>query len=124
MLVGLDPNNRKEMVWTAWEYSPVEESDEILGKLLEAYWAGLVKPLHFFPESSWKYARMHLGKNKPDEDALGSARQAWTGDDRSRGECEDAYYELCLRGTDPIDSEFQRNSEEVFAPFLAHQKKP
>lgn len=123
MLVGLDSNNRQETVWTAWEYSPVEKSDEILGMLLEAYWAGLVKPLHFFPESSWKYAHMHLEKNKPDEDALGSARQTWTGGDFSRGECEDAYYELCFRGTDPIDAEFQRNAEEVFAPFLAHQRK-
>jgi exodeoxyribonuclease V gamma subunit len=123
MLVGLDPNNRRETVWAAWEYSPVEKSDEILGKLLEAYWAGLVKPLHFFPESSWKYAHTRLEKDKPDVDALDGARHIWTGSDFNRGECEDAYYELCFRDRDPLDSEFQRNAEEVFAPFLAHQRK-
>jgi exodeoxyribonuclease V gamma subunit len=121
MLVGLDPNKRDEPVWAAWEYSSVENSEEILGKILEAYWAGLVKPLHFFPESSWVYAHTRLGKNKPHGDAVEKARSNWMGSDFSRGECEDAYYELCFGNTDPIDSEFQRIAEEVFTPFLAHQ---
>lgn len=123
LLVSLDPNNNKEPVWAACEYSPVENGEEILGMLLGAYWAGLVKPLHFFPESSWVYAHMLLEKNQPPEVALERARNNWTGSDFNRGECEDAYYELCLKGTDPLDSEFQRIAEEVFTLLLAHQRE-
>ncbi|MFC1895354.1 exodeoxyribonuclease V subunit gamma [Thermodesulfobacteriota bacterium] len=123
VLVGLNPNNRKKPVWAAWEYSAVQNSEEILGMLLEGYWAGLVKPLHFFPESSWVYVHMLLERNKPPEKALRSARDNWTGSDFNRGESEDAHYELCFRSTDPLDSEFQRIAEEVFTPFLAHQRK-
>ncbi len=123
MLAGLDPGNRRESVWVAWEYSPVENSEEILGRLLEEYWAGLLRPLHFFPDSSWTYAHMLLEKNKPGENALKNACSTWTGSDYSRGECEDPYYQLCFGNTDPLDSEFQRIAEEIFRPFLGHQKE-
>ena len=121
MLAGLDTNNRRYPEWVAWEYSPVENSEEILGRLLEEYWAGLVRPLHFFQDCSWEYAHMLLEKNKPIENALNSARSVWTGSDYSRGECEDPYYQLCFGNTDPLDSEFRRIAEEVFRPFLGHQ---
>ncbi|MBA7641990.1 RecBCD enzyme subunit RecC [subsurface metagenome] len=51
MLAGMRPKGG-ESEWVAWEYSPVESSDEILARLLKQYWAGLVRPLHFFPDSS------------------------------------------------------------------------
>ncbi len=123
MLMGLDLNSRRETVWTAWEYSPLDDSEEILGKLLESYWGGLVKPLRFFPDSSWDYAHALLEKNKAREDALQRARNKWAGSAFSRGECEDAYYELCFGNSDPLDSAFQRIAEEVFTPLLAHQRE-
>ncbi|MBW2330485.1 MAG: exodeoxyribonuclease V subunit gamma [Deltaproteobacteria bacterium] len=107
MLVGLRPTG-PEPVWIAWEYSPVEDSEEILGKLLEKYWEGLIRPVHFFPKSSWEYAQMVLERNKSEEEALLKARTTWAGSDYHRGECEDAYYQLCFGNTDPLDSEFQQ----------------
>jgi exodeoxyribonuclease V gamma subunit len=121
LLLGLDHNNRKEHVWAAWEYLPVEKGEEILERLLEIYWAGLRKALHFFPESSWVYIHMLLERNRAHGDALEIARNNWAGNDFTRGEREDAYYELCFGNTDPLDSEFERIAEEVFTPFLAHQ---
>ena len=121
MLAGLEPDKRREAVWTAWEYSPVENSKDILESLLNEYWAGLMKPLHFFLETSWTYAHMLLEKNKSGEDALNSARRIWEKTDYNRGECEDPYYQLCFGNTDPFDSEFQRIAEQVFRPFLEHQ---
>jgi len=123
MFAGLDPDNRQEAVWVAWEYLPVQNSKEILGKLLEEYWAGLVAPLHFFPDSSWTYAHMILGKHKPSENALEKACKTWAGSKYHRGECEDPYYQLCFRNTDPLDSEFRRIAEEVFRPLIEQQKE-
>jgi exodeoxyribonuclease V gamma subunit len=123
LLVSLDSGSRNDSAWAAWEYTPVENSEEILGMLLAAYWAGLVKPLHFFPESSWVYVHTLMEKNRRPGEALEKARNNWAGSDFNRGESEDAYYELCHQSTDPLDSEFQRVAEEVFTPFLAHQRE-
>jgi len=123
MLAVLEPDKRREAVWTAWEYAPVENSKEILGRLLNEYWAGLIKPLHFFPDTSWMYIHTMLKKNKSEKDALNSARRIWEKTDYNRGECEDPYYQLCFGNTDPLDLEFQRIAEEVFRPFLEHQKE-
>ena len=121
MFAGLDSNGKQRAVWTAWEYSPVENSEEILGKLLEQYWAGLRNPLHFFPESSWTYVHMFLERNRDKEDALSMARNTWMGSDYFRGESEDAYYHQCFRNSDPLDLEFQRLAEGVFEPIVRHQ---
>ena len=121
MLAGLEPKKKHEALWTAWEYSPVENSKEILEALLKKYWEGLKNPLHFFPETSWTYAHTMLEKNKSEEDAINSARKIWKKTDYSRGECEDPYYQLCFGNTNPLDSEFQRIAKEVFQSLLEHQ---
>jgi exodeoxyribonuclease V gamma subunit len=121
ILVGLNPET-VEPEWEAWEYLPVEKSEEILGDLLERYWKGLTKPLRFFPESSWVYASWLLEKSRPPEYALSRARSHWMGSDYSRGEGEDAYYQLCFRATDVFGREFQHMAEEVFGPLLARQR--
>lgn len=123
MLAGLEPDKSRGDAWAAWEYSPVKNSKEILGRLLKEYWEGLMKPLHFFPDTSWMYAHTMLKKNKSEEDALNSARRIWEKTDYNRGECEDPYYQLCFGNTDPLDLEFRRIAEEIFRPFLGHQKE-
>jgi len=116
MVAGVDKD------WVAWEYEPVEDADEILGNLLETYWEGLTKPLHFFPESSWAYTQQVVEKDRPAEDALQKARGIWMGG-YYPGEMEDPYYRLCFRSSDPIDSEFQKTALEVFGPVSGYQKK-
>jgi exodeoxyribonuclease V gamma subunit len=118
VLVGLNAKDQ----WTALEYSPVAKSEEVLETLLREYWAGLMHPLHFFPESSWVYVHMFLKNGKPREDALRSACNIWASD-YGRGEREDPYYQLCFSNTDPLDSDFQSLSEEVFRPVLEHQRE-
>ncbi|MBW1798446.1 MAG: exodeoxyribonuclease V subunit gamma, partial [Deltaproteobacteria bacterium] len=121
MLAGLMPQG-KDPVLVAWEYPSMEKSEAILEDLLEKYRAGLVRPLHFFPKSSWEYAHMLLEKDKPEEDALGRALSVWEGDDYTPGECEDTYYQLCFGNTEPLDSEFKVIAEEVFGPLLRNEK--
>jgi len=99
----------------------VQNSKAILEILLKEYWEGLMKPLHFFPETSWTYVHAIIEKNKSEEDACNSARRIWEKTDYYRGECEDSYYQLCFGNTNPLDSEFRRIAEEIFRPFLEHQ---
>ena len=105
----------------AWEFSPVNNSRDILGYLLKLYWNGLSKPLHFFPESSFEYAQKVLTKNKSCQTAVKDAQKKWIG--FTRGESEDRYFKLCFGKTDPLDEEFQKIAEKVFAPLLDHCTK-
>ena len=120
VLAGLHPQ-RAEPEWTAWEYGPVENSEEILEEILQRYWQGLVKPLHFFPRSAWGYAQMLLERNTSHDVALRHASNTWMGNDYNRGECEDVYYQLCFSNTDPLDSEFERMAEDVFGTLFKYQ---
>ncbi|HBF42907.1 MAG TPA: exodeoxyribonuclease V subunit gamma [Desulfobacteraceae bacterium] len=123
MLAGLDPNTSGDPKWAAWQYCPVENARDILGNLLEKYLDGIIRPLHFFPRSSWAYIEMLLKKNRPEETALHKARNTWTGSDFMTGECEDVSFQLCFANTDPIDSKFKEIAKEIFVPLLEHQKE-
>ena len=119
LLVGLN----QERSWAAWKLSPVEKSETILKELLEIYWAGLIKPLHFFPESSWTFVRETLEKKRSHDEARLTAQKTWLGSAYKRGEFEDAYYQLCFKNTDPVDREFQRISTKIFGPLYLHQSE-
>jgi len=120
VLAGLS----KEREWAAWTFSPIDNSTAILEDLIRIYREGLARPLHFFPEASWVYAQEVLIKKAPPERALLKARMIWQGSQYNRGECEDAYYQLCFRHGNPLDPEFQELSESIFKPLLWHQSEP
>jgi len=96
---------------------PVERPAEHLQHLLACYWRGLVRPLPFFPKSSFAYAEA-LGN--PKRTPLDAARAKWEGGDFSRGESEDLYYRVAFKGTDPLAEEFMQLAEEIFGPIFAH----
>lgn len=102
----------------AWEFAPVSNPAHILNRLLELFWKGLSEPLHFFPESSFEYARRVLLKHQTKPEAMNAAKNKWTGNDFARGESEDPYFERCFGETDPLDHEFEKLSEEIFSPLL------
>ncbi len=116
-VVGMDEG------WTAWDYLPAASAGDILAKLLDKYWAGLIKPIHFFPESSWRYAQLVIERGKPGVYAMQKAYDIWAGNDFSRGESRDLYYNLCFKNVNPIDSEFQKVALEVFGPLIEHQRE-
>lgn len=97
MLFGLDANNKKDNRWAAWEYLPVTNSEEILGDLLAKYWKGLLKPIHFFPASSWRFAHSVAEKKMPVEQAEEIARSIWNGNDYIPGESRGRITRSALR---------------------------
>jgi exodeoxyribonuclease V gamma subunit len=120
VVAGLHPQRAKRE-WAAWEYAPVEHSEEILEGMLAKYWQGLVKPLHFFPRSAWVYATMRFQRDLSRDDALHHCRGTWKGNEYSRGEREDVYYQLCFGNTDPLDLEFESTAEELFGMLFKFQ---
>ncbi|MBW2601819.1 MAG: hypothetical protein JRD47_07835, partial [Deltaproteobacteria bacterium] len=119
-LIGLRKKD-KQYEWTALEYTQAECAEKILSDLLKIYWNGLMRTIHFFPESAWEYANALLDKGRQDIDATRKARRIYFGDEYHWSECEDAYYELCFGDTDPIDSEFKDLAVEIFEPLIRHE---
>ena len=107
----------------SFEYGRVDAAREVMEGLLNAYRAGLTKPLKFFPESSWAYAQaIHL-KGKSKEEGLEEARRVWERNDFSGrpGEGDEPYLNLCFRNGDALDAEFAETAENIFKPLLSYR---
>jgi len=102
-----------------FEFQWVEGSAEILPGLLDLYLAGLVRPLHFFPESSLSYVEAVIEGKNP-KDALKKAKRVWRGDVFSRGEAEDVYYHIYPGELDPLDGAFEKISFEILESLKEH----
>jgi exodeoxyribonuclease V gamma subunit len=96
----------------------LEDAEDLLVSYLELYWEGLTRPLRFFPEASWAYAREILEGKGSAAQGLKKARDLWEGSRYSRGEREDPYWDLCFRGCEPLDQVFCELAERVYRPFF------
>jgi len=103
-----------------FRYSPVDDTDTCLHNILNIYWKGLRKPLHFFPESSLAYAEQ-LSKGATPQKAMRTAQGKW--DAFEYAEKDDVYYDLCFRQIDPLDAEFLELAEAIFEPMLKHEEQ-
>jgi exodeoxyribonuclease V gamma subunit len=106
-----------------YEFDPVQNPEEILGYLLQVYWKGLFEPVHFFPATSYEYAKQILINAKSKSYALNSANKKWNAGYDYSGESNDLYFDLCFREIDPLDDEFQRISTEIFGPIFKHGRE-
>jgi exodeoxyribonuclease V gamma subunit len=97
--------------------SPEEEPIAVLKVLLDVYWQGMCRPLHFFPKSSYAYAE-YMKKTGNAERAMQEAGKAWIGGWNKSGESEDAAMRICFAGTDPLDDEFRELAMTVYDPLL------
>ena len=91
---------------------PVADSNSHLERLLEHYWQGLTKPLHFFPRSSLAYAQ---------KGSLSAAEAQWYNE--KYPESADPAYTLCFGEASPLDGEFEAVSSDLFAAYLTHIKE-
>ena len=95
---------------------PVADAESILLGLLEIYWRGLTRPLHFFPDTARAYAEA-LRKGRTQEEALRAARSKWS-TDYGFAEGDDPYYRMCFDGQDPLDGEFAELATAILKPLL------
>ncbi|MDQ2695003.1 MAG: exodeoxyribonuclease V subunit gamma, partial [Pseudomonadota bacterium] len=99
---------------------PVADPRGCLQVLLDIYWQGLRRPLHFLPKSALVYAKAALGSGR--SDPMAAARKKWEGSEEHPGECQDLYYQLAFRGSDPLDGEFAALAMAVFRPVFEHEE--
>jgi exodeoxyribonuclease V gamma subunit len=107
-----------------YRFRPPEDARQILGELLNHYWAGLQAPLKFFPKSALAFAKQSQpGTKAKTVPPIVKARAEWEGNEQRGipGEKDDAANTLCFRETDPLDAEFERLAGGIFAPVLEHQ---
>jgi exodeoxyribonuclease V gamma subunit len=99
---------------------PVADPAAHLAALLDLYWQGTRRVLHFFPKSALVYVEKQRAGQGEDE-ALRTARQTWEGSDfqTTPPESTDVYYQMAFRDTDPLDAEFTATAATVFAPLFA-----
>ncbi|MFN0300271.1 MAG: exodeoxyribonuclease V subunit gamma [Burkholderiales bacterium] len=93
---------------------------DALSHLFEWVATGLCRPLSFFPESSFAYARSMHADHDPLR-ALEKARTAWYGAEHDRGmpESADPYFALAMRDwAVPLDTEFVELALRVMNPVL------
>lgn len=104
-------------------FEPVPDGGKPLEDLVLIFENGLVKPVHFFPDTSLAYARAVIERNTSQEAATGSARRVWQGDgEYFAGESDDAYYRRLFEGQDPLDEEFRDLALTVFEPLFAARR--
>ena len=104
---------------SVWQFSPVVHPRNILADLLNVFKAGLEKPLHLFPATSFGYVFQLQINDKSEKTAMDAARRNWFGSDYTRGESDDPYIDICFKGSDPLDNDFADVSNAVFGPLLA-----
>ncbi|MGD9178839.1 MAG: hypothetical protein PVJ35_12890, partial [Desulfobacterales bacterium] len=68
--------------------------------------------------TSLEYVQQQQIKGKSEKAAMAMARRKWSGNDFSRGESDDPYFDLCFKMTDPLDASFIEVSNAVFGPLL------
>ncbi|MFH2130540.1 MAG: exodeoxyribonuclease V subunit gamma [bacterium] len=113
ILVGLNQTGAIQIL-TA---NPVENPETHLNALLEIYWAGLRRPLPFFPQSSAAYVEALTGKTP--EKAMSQALKKWVGSDLY-GEQDDPAFARCFGHTQPLNDAFAAVSRSILMPVFSH----
>ncbi len=127
--MGLEEGVRQSY-WVAEDrlvtLTPVEYPETLLQGLLEVYWQGARRLLHFFPKSGLAYVeQLHKDQEPNPDKALWAARRAWEGQERQPGtaEREDAYYQLAFGDTNPLDEEFTALAMAVFGSLFEQMQR-
>ena len=107
ILIGIDAT----LIFPNFE----EEAEEILKTLIKKYEEGLKAPLHFFPEFSNQYF-----KSRKKEEKFIGLQSNWFKEDKFNpfSENQNIYNKVAFKNQNPIDEEFIKNSNDIFALFF------
>ena len=105
------------------EYLPVPGNSTYLEQLLSLYWQGLSEPLHFFPRSSFVFAR-EIYKGNSEQEAQIKAKSEWEGNAfNAIAEKNDPYNSLCFKNIDMTDTLFMDQAKKLFLPIFEYQTR-
>jgi exodeoxyribonuclease V gamma subunit len=107
-----------------WEIGPINEAASILQLFLECFWNGLHRPLPFFEQSSYTYARQRLIKGVSHRSAMAAAQKQWQGDLYRVGEGEDPCNQRCFNHTSNLPKGFEETAMALFKPVFSHCARP
>lgn len=102
---------------------PPDRAGEQLAHWLRAWWRGLMRPLPFFPETSFAYAKKIVKDRNDESAALSDARERWFGNTKVRGERLDSYLDLVYGQDAPLTDPFEQLATDLLAP-LVHAAAP
>jgi exodeoxyribonuclease V gamma subunit len=97
-------------------FKNIDDPATELERLLRYYRQGLGEPLHFYPKTSYAWA-----KANSDVAARNAARRAWYSG-YYNGEEDDPAYTIALRGQYPLDETFE-NLAALFIPILGYMEE-
>ena len=101
------------------EFHSVENSEEMLLKLLTLYRTGLCEPIPFFAKSSWVYSR-HYFEKQDGFSALNKARKTFNPDyGQFLKESDDPAIVRCFGADYVLDSPFEILASEVFSEMFS-----
>ncbi|CAK8712770.1 Exodeoxyribonuclease V subunit gamma [Candidatus Electronema halotolerans] len=91
----------------------VPDPETELIRLIQRFQQGCCEPLHFYPETSWAWAK----KAQSPREAMAEARKKWHSG-YLPGEQEDPAYQLGLRGHAPLDDQQFAELAALLLPLL------
>jgi exodeoxyribonuclease V gamma subunit len=106
---------------------PTDSARKIISNLIALYKKGMLKPLPFFPESSYAFARNQAAslRDEKSEEAknnhskgIHEARKKWNPSKYNKGEGEDSANQLCFREEPFEDTEFEQIACDVYHHFI------
>ena len=104
-----------------YKFNPVAENNTYLEQLLNVYIQGQSEPLHFFPRSSFVFAK-EIHKGAGEQKALNRARTEWEGNAFTKNaEKNDTYNSLLYKNMDPTGAIFMDLAKKIFLPVFEHQ---
>ncbi len=102
--------------------APESPPAALLETLLNLYWEGLRRPLPFFPEAAYAFAKAAHDPETAGRATL-DARTVWEGGYQRDGEHGGAVNRVCFPndGTDSLGPEFEALARTIFGPMLTAQ---
>ncbi|MCG7931003.1 MAG: exodeoxyribonuclease V subunit gamma [Candidatus Thiodiazotropha lotti] len=99
-------------------FTPVDQPEEHLQKLMQAYQTGMQTPLPFYPGTSWQFVERYL-QGDP-EKAQKEAERKWFGSSHHSGDASKPYNQLLYQGHALNHQAFSETSLTLLQPLMQH----
>jgi len=118
VLAGLDSKRQTRL----WEFSPVEDPNAELTRIIALYYEGQCRPLAFMPQASFVYAEAR-SKNKTAQQARVAAAKTLEQSTFTRSDFDDISFARFFDASIVESPDFDRCALAVFGPVLQHRQK-